>query len=106
MSTKLEKLEASVEKLQKQVTKLLEKQGDLNRSASSYVEKIGEGDNLWQSTYGSVKSMYSKLLDFSTNLQDQYKSAEQLAKTFNLSLASSILFVTTYNSPKYSLIPI
>jgi hypothetical protein len=78
----LAELEASVEKLQKQVSKLLEKQGDLNRSASAYVEKIGEGDTLWQSTYGSVKSMYSKLLDFSTNLQDQYKSAEQLAKTF------------------------
>ncbi len=78
----LAELESSVKKLQKQVSKLLEKQGDLNRSASAYVEKIGEGDNLWQSTYGSVKSMYSKLLDFSTNLQDQYKSAEQLAKTF------------------------
>ncbi len=78
----LAELESSVKKLQKQVSKLLEKQGDLNRSASAYVEKIGEGDNLWQSTYGSVKSMYNKLLDFSTNLQDQYKSAEQLAKTF------------------------
>ena len=51
-------------------------------AASSFVSKIGEGDNLFKSMVGSVGSLYNSLLDFSTNLRQQYKLGEKLAKTF------------------------
>ena len=51
-------------------------------AASSFVSKIGEGDNLFKSMVGSVKSLYTSLLEFSTNLRDQYKLGEQFAKSF------------------------
>ena len=82
MAEDYESLKREIESLKTQIGELREQIKGATSAASSFVSKIGEGNNLFQSMVGSVKSLYTNLLEFSTNLQDQYKLGEQLAKSF------------------------
>jgi hypothetical protein len=82
MAEDYESLKKEIEDLRKEIGKIRKGLEGATSAASSFVSKIGEGNNLFQSMVGSVKSLYNSLLDFSTNLQEQYQLGEQLAKSF------------------------
>lgn len=82
MAEDYKSLKIEIDGLKTQIGELREQIKGATSAASSFVSKIGEGDSLFQSMIGSVNSLYNSLLDFSTNLQDQYKLGEQLAKSF------------------------
>ena len=75
-------LQDQINDLKTQIGELREQIKGATSAASSFVSKIGEGDNLFKSMIGSVGSVYDSLLKFSTNLREQYKLGERLAKTF------------------------
>lgn len=80
--TKLDVVGEVIGCLKQQIADLKPELERATSAASSFVTKIGEGNNLFQSMVGSVQTLYGSLVKFSGNLQDQYKLGEQLAKSF------------------------